>query len=140
LVKTYGASTTKRILDGVIKVRGIPTVEKMNKALSSVNPEVKQSLLNGFIRANVLNLEPGEPTTVNLDPEQIPEVYADVQQSNLSSVDKARALESITKKGSIDTALMRKVMGSMEPMKAQPKKQPSKRTLEADKPDALRRR
>ena len=140
LVKSYGAPTTKLILDGMIKVRGIPTVQKLNEALSTVTPEVRQGLIQGFVRGNILRTEPSEPEVMTIEPAQIPSVYQEIKDSKLDAMTKAKALESLAKRGTIETKTMKKYMvGAQAPIK-QPVKPASKDALEMDKPDILRRK
>jgi len=140
LVKSYGAPVTKKILDGMIKVRGIPTVQKINQALSTVTPEVRQSLVQGFVKANVLRMDPAEPEMMTIDPSQTQNVYQEIKDSKLDALTKAKALESLSKRGEIETKTMKKFMvGAQAPVQNQVKPS-SKEALEADKPSALIRR
>lgn len=139
MVKTYGAPATKLILDGMIKVRGLPTVQKLDRALSSVPPEAKQDLMNGFIRANILRLDPSEPQTITLEPQQASEVYNEIKNSDLDAVSKANAMRSLSQDGTIQTRVMKQYMAGMKAPRRPVRPEPRKTTLEQDRPDRLRR-
>ena len=139
MVKSYGARATKLVLDSMIKIRGIPTVQKLDQALSSVPPEVKQDLMNGFIRANILRLDPSEPQTMTLPPEQASQVYSEIKDSDLDAVSKSNALRSLSKDGSISTRTMKQYMAGMKAPRQPVKPAMKKNTLEQDRPDRLKR-
>lgn len=139
MVKSYGAPATKLILDGLIKLKGVPTVKKLDQALSSVPPEVKQDLMNGFIRANILRLDPSEPQVMTLSPEQASEVYNDIKNSDLDAVSRSAALRSLSKDGTIATKTMKQYMAGMKAPRQPVKQAQKKSTLEQDRPDRLKR-
>lgn len=139
MVKSYGAPATKLALDGLIKLKGVPTVKKLDQALSSVPPEVKQDLMNGFIRANILRLDPSEPQVMSLSPEQASEVYNDIKNSDLDAVSLSAALRSLSKDGTIATKTMKQYMAGMRAPRQPVKQAQKKSTLEQDRPDRLKR-
>jgi hypothetical protein len=139
MVKSYGAPATKMVLDGFLKIRGMPTVQKLDQALGSVPPEVKQDLMNGFIRANILRLDPSEPQNMTLPPEQASQVYNEIKDSDLDAVSKANALRSLSKDGSIATKTMKQYMAGMKAPRQPVRPAQRKTTLEQDRPDRLKR-
>jgi hypothetical protein len=139
LVKTYGAPTTKLVLDGMLQVRGIPTVQKINQALANVSEPVRQQLVSGFIQANVMRMDPSEPQVMQLDEAQRVEVYMEIKNSDLDAVTKANAMRSLSQDGTIQTRVMKQYMAGMKAPR-QPVRPPiAKGALERDRPDRLRR-
>jgi len=139
MVKAYGAPATKVVLDSMLKIRGVPTVQKLSSALNNVPPAVRQDLMNGFIRANVLSLDPSEPQTIKLEPAEAAQLYQEMKDSDLDAVSKSLALKGLSKDGTIPTRLMKRYMAGMEAPKRIPKPKIERKALEADRPKALRR-
>ena len=140
LVKTFGAPTTKKILDGMIQVQGIPTVQKLNSALSEVTPAVKNDLINGFIRANTVSMEKNEPQTVRFTPEQALQVSDELKNSKLDSVTKAKALNSLKTNQEVDTQVLKKHMLGVQPKMGVAVPVPSQENsvLKEDRPEMLK--
>jgi len=140
LVKTFGAPTTKKILDGMIQVQGIPTVQKLNSALSEVTPAVKNDLINGFIRANTVSMEKNEPQTVRFTPEQTLQVSDELKNSKLDSVTKAKALNSLRTNQEVDTQVLKKHMLGVQPKMGVAVPVPSQENsvLKEDRPEMLK--
>lgn len=139
LVKTFGAPATKIVLDGMLQIKGVPTVRKIEQALSNAPEPVKRDLMNGFIRANILRLDPSEPQTMTLPPEQASQVYSEIKDSDLDAVSKSNALRSLSKDGSISTRTMKQYMAGMKAPRQPVKPAMKKNTLEQDRPDRLKR-
>lgn len=110
LVKTLGPTVTKQILDGIIKVKGIPTVQKINQAFSEVPEGVKKDLVNGFIRANAIRLSGDPEREIKFEDENLSEITKEIQSSNLSSIAKVKAINSLNKNKSIKAAVIRELM------------------------------
>lgn len=140
LVKTFGAPTTKKILDGMIQVQGIPTVQKLNSALSEVTPAVKNDLINGFIRANTVSMEKNEPQTVRFTPEQTLQVSDELKNSKLDSVTKAKALNSLRTNQEVNTQVLKKHMLGVQPKMGVAVPVPSQENsvLKEDRPEMLK--
>jgi len=140
MVKTFGAPATKKILDGIITVRGIPSVQKLNQALSEVDPKTRQNLINGFIRANTVGMEADEPKVIKFEPQAAEAAIQDFKSSGLDSVTKAKAMKSLQQSQTIDTAIMKRFMVGEQP-KARPAIPMPKAESEAvkeDRPDMLK--
>lgn len=110
LVKTYGAPMTKQILDGVIKIKGIPTVKALNAALPGIPPKVRQDLITGFVRANTMRLAADPERPITIEPDMVEEVKSGVINSDLSSVMKAKALSTLSRDQTISNGIMREIM------------------------------
>lgn len=114
LVKTYGAPMTKQILDGVIKIKGIPTVKALNAALPGVPPKVRQDLITGFVRANTMRLAADPERPITIDPDMVDEIKTNVISSDLSSLMKAKALSTLSRDQTISNGIMREIMVGKE--------------------------
>lgn len=139
LVKTFGAPTTKVILDGVIKVRGIPTVQKLNAAMSQVPVKQREQLINGFIRANIVGMEKDEPQSIQFSEDVVPSVMEDIRAADLDSVSKVKALQSLAKQGSIKTETVKEYMIGSKKAPLFIKSEEKSPELKQDKPDVLKR-
>lgn len=139
MVKTYGAPATKIVLDGMLRVKGLPTVRKIEQALSNAPEPVRRDLMNGFIRANILRMDPSEPQTMLVDPSEVPGLYQEIKNSDLDAVTKANSMRSLSQDGSIPVSVVKKLMANMGPPKRTIKPPVEKRSLEADRPERLRR-
>jgi hypothetical protein len=140
MVKTFGAPATKKILDGMITVRGIPSVQKLNQALSEVDPKTRQNLINGFIRANTVGMEADEPKVIKFEPQAAEAAIQDFKSSGLDSVTKAKAMKSLQQSQTVDTTIMKRFMVGEQP-KASPAIPMPKAESEAvkeDRPDMLK--
>jgi hypothetical protein len=138
LVKTFGAPTTKVILDGVIKVRGIPTVKKLNAALSSVPAKTREQLVNGFVRSTIVGMEKDEPMDVQIPEENRAEIMEDIKGSDMDSVAKVKALQSLQKSGSIKTETIKRYMVGQKPGRVSLPAESRRQELKMDKPDILK--
>lgn len=140
MVKTFGAPATKVILDGIIKVRGIPSVQKLNDALSNVTPKVRQDLINGFIRANTIGMEKDDPKVVQFQPDMVDQAAQDIKNSNLDSVTKAKAMQSLQQRGQIETSVVKRYMVGEQPKQkaAVPVPRPEQEAIKEDRPAILK--
>lgn len=140
LVKTFGAPATKVILDGMIKVRGIPSVQKLNDALSDVTPKVRQDLINGFIRANTIGMEKDDPKVVQFQPDMVDQAAQDIKSSSLDSVTKAKAMQSLQQRGQIETSVVKRYMIGEQPKQkaAVPVPRPEQEAIKEDRPAILK--
>lgn len=120
IMDSYGPKITRRVLDGMIYMKGIPTVQKINTAFADLPAPLREQLKGDLIRAVTLG---NSSALVTVSPEQKAEVAADIKNSDgLNSIEKAGAINSINKKGAVDSMLMQKVMIGEEkaPDPAQP--------------------
>lgn len=120
IMDVYGPKITRRVLDGMIYMKGIPTVQKINQAFADLPAPLRDQLKNDLIRAVSIG---NSSEMVTVSPEDKAEISADIKNSEgLNSIEKANAINSINKKGAIDSMLMQKVMIGEEkaPDPAQP--------------------
>jgi len=140
MVKSYGAPATKLILDSMIKVRGYPTVQKLNQAMSAVSPEIRTRLIQGFVSATASRFDDPNNKVINIEPEQVGSMYQEVKTSDLDATTKAKSLESLSRSGSMDAqALKRMTIGEM-PKQGAIVTPVSKEALKEDRPKALIKR
>ena len=139
MVKTFGAPATKVILDGIKTVQGIPTVAKLNSALSEVSPKVRDQLVQGFIRANAVGMAKDEPQQVAIPAESRQTAIDEIQQSQLDSVSKAKAIQSLRATGRVDLKILKKHILGEEPKAPKIVKPEAKEVLNEDRPDVLKK-
>jgi len=138
LVKTFGAPATKKILDGVISVRGIPTVEKLSDALADVTPEVRKNLVEGFARATVTGMQKDEPKVVKLDPTASQTAILDLKRSNLDSITKAKAIQGLQSNNQIPTDILKRYMVGEVPKTPITLPKRKEDVLKEDRPEILK--
>jgi hypothetical protein len=98
LVDRYGTQMAKYILDGVSKMNGIPTVQKIRKL--SLPPAVVADLESSFIRTMT---EMGQPmANAKLDPDTAEQVRMEIPRSTLTPTEKARTLTKLNSTGEVD--------------------------------------
>ena len=108
LTTKFGPAATRKILDGYSKMRGIPTVRKINQAMSDVPPEVRKQLQTDLVRSIAIYNE-NSPVVINKDDKK--QTLLDIDQSKgLNSVEKARAMDSLNRNGTVDSSHMKKLM------------------------------
>lgn len=140
MVKSYGAPATKLILDSMIKVRGYPTVQKLNQAMSAVSPEIRSRLIQGFVSATAGRFDDPNMQTINVAPEQVGAMYQEIKSSDVDATTKAKALESLSKNGTIDAQALKQVTIGVMPRRQAIVKPMSKEALKEDRPKALIKR
>ena len=140
MVKTFGAPATKVILDGLKTVQGIPTVDKLNSALSEVPPKAREQLVQGFIRANAVGMAKDEPQQVSIPAESRQTAIDEIQQSQLDSVSKAKAMQSLRATGKVDLKILKKHILGEQPVSPRVAIKPEAReVLNEDRPDILKK-
>lgn len=104
VVDRYGPAMSKKILDGVGRIKGMPTIQKIDQALQDVPPEVREQLRRDFVRGIVTGDNSG---TVLVPESQRTALKQDILNSAyVSNVDKARAVNDLNKSGQVSGALM----------------------------------
>ncbi len=94
----YGPKITKKILDQVLSIKGMPTVTKINNL--ELPPDVKKDLIMQF-EQSAINAWSGRP--IEVDPEDIPSIREDIRRNaNLTDSEKARVLSDLNKGGIIN--------------------------------------
>jgi len=103
----YGGRVTKQILDGYLKVQGIPTVQKLNAAFAPLPKELKSEILNSFTRSVMQS----EKQSVPLSEQEVAVAKMEIRNSDyLSPLEKAKATMMLDKTGILDTGIAQKVM------------------------------
>jgi hypothetical protein len=116
----HGPATTRKILDGVIKIKGLPTIEKIEAALQAVPESVRNDLKRQLVRALTTNAS-GQPISVSQS--DVAQMQYDIKNSkNLNSVEKAKALNDLAKGRTLAGNHAKKLMigAQVEPMPIMP--------------------
>ncbi len=116
IMDSYGPKITKKVLDGIVFMKGIPTVQKINEAFADLPDPLREQLKSDLVRAVTI----GNTTrAVSIPAEQRAELARDLRTSqNLSATEKARAITEINKRGALGSDTLQKVMVGDE--KAEP--------------------
>lgn len=115
LVKTFGPRATRTLLDQVIKIKGLPTVKKLNAIMGDLPPEMRSSLTSGFIRAQNSYFEQDPERQIAFDEDVATQLRAEIQSSDMDSVQKSKALQSLQKDRTIKAGHLRRLMLGKEP-------------------------
>ncbi len=120
----YGAQVTKKILDGIIFMKGIPTLQKVSAALADIPPQALDEVKNDLIRMITIGNTTGG---VVIPQDQRIDMAQDIQSAdNLSNIEKAKAITEMNKTGSINSAVMQKLMiGDKKPPQQPIQKSPA---------------
>lgn len=130
IMDAYGPKITRRVLDGMVFMRGIPTVQKINQVFGDIPEQLRTQLRTDLIRAiNIGNQTP----LVTVPQEERANVAKDIFDSpNLNSIEKANAIDDVNRRGAVDSKLMQKVMIGEEtaPEEQQVIQRPKARSIE----------
>lgn len=91
----YGPVAAKKILQGVVNIQGIPTVQKLRQL--DIPEEAKKDLIDGFTRSFTEYKSSKDPVVI--PPDKVAEVRSLIQKSEMDSVQKAKALKEINEHG-----------------------------------------
>lgn len=124
VIDAYGPKMTKKVLDGMIYMRGVPTIKKIESAFGDLPPELLSQLKADLVRAASVGLN---TPTISIPQDQRQDFARDfLENEDMGSVERAKAINDINKKGIVSAQRMQKLMlGSEKPEPAQ--MQPSKR-------------
>lgn len=106
MVRVYGPTVTRKILDGVSYIKGMPTIKKIDSAMSAIPESARTKLKQDFIRAMTIY---GDRGPVMIPPANRAQVVQDVSNSNLTPIEKAKAIQSINVDGKIDSGIMNSI-------------------------------
>lgn len=126
VMDSYGPQITRRVLDGIVMMRGIPTVQKINSTFADIPPALKEQLKADLMRMVAISASHG---SVVITPEQRAELAQDFQDSeHLNAVEKARAITDMNTKGTVEGPALERMMIGTE------KIDPSKLNVEEPQP------
>ena len=109
LMEQNGTAITKKILDGMIQIKGIPTIQKINKL--SIDPAAKKVLSDSLIRAVATGREGKEKEEDSFIEPEVKTSYIDlIKESDMSPVEKAKAISKINKEGLVSPSMIRELM------------------------------
>jgi hypothetical protein len=134
LVDRFGPKMTKKVLDGYLKIEGLPTVQKIEQVYSNLPKPVVNQLKDDLIRT----LAVSTPEEVYLSPMQAESAKQDISRSSLSSIQKAKMLDALSKNKPLSSTDLSAVMigkKAAPPLAVKLTKPP---VLKEDKPDILK--
>jgi len=104
--RVYGPSTTRKILDGVAKIQGMPTLKKLDSALKGITPEQRDAIKLGLTRFTTqLESEDFEADTGR-------KAFLKMEigdASKLTPDERAEALERLQKEGKVSGKVLRAI-------------------------------
>lgn len=99
IVDKLGPTMSKKLIDGYVKMKGVPTIQKIDRAFQGVSPAVREELKADLVRALNTYRQGG---SVFVSPEEREQVKLDIKSSGLSNVEKAKMVNSLNKDGALD--------------------------------------
>lgn len=129
-----GGRVTQKILDNYLKIKGIPSVKKINAVLGDMPPSIRNYMINDFVR----QVSQVKNEVIFLDQEQVSTVMNEIRQSDIDSVSKAKAIRQIQDSGAVDSDAIKKVMLGTQPQ-SKPVTPKLEDTLKEDRPDVLKK-
>ncbi len=109
MVKYYGPSTTKIVLDGISRMQGAPTLRKIDKLMQGIPLELQNTLKEQLIRA--VQTEYGQSNPIAVPKQDYIQTIIDIDGAkNLNSVEKAKAINSLNRDGIVNSEYLTKVM------------------------------
>lgn len=109
LTTKYGPRATRALLDGVVKMQGMPTFRKIDQ-MSNLPEPMRRELKMGLLRSiNTFN----DYVPVRIPDDQVVFVQGDIRSSDaLTPMEKARAMDQLARNEGIDQAVLRKMVVS----------------------------
>lgn len=108
IMDVFGPRITRSALDGILKIKGIPTVKKIDHFLADLPDDLRTMLKDDLVRAVTFGNNTGH---ITIAPEQIAEMRKDIQRDrSLNSIEKAKAIKAMNQNGVMDSAMMQKMM------------------------------
>jgi len=105
---SYGPKVTRRVLDGIVFMRGLPTVQKVNALFGDLPPQVTEQLKTDLIRAVTIANDSG---SITIPPEDRADVAMDFDSAeHLTSIEKAKAITDLNKNGTITSESAKRLM------------------------------
>jgi|694.fasta_scaffold02291_23 hypothetical protein len=134
MVDRFGPAMTQKILDGYLKVQGMPTVQKIEAAFAGMPVEVINQVKNDFIRT----IPAVSSEQILIQPDQVESVKKDVMDSPLSSLKKAKMMKAIQSNKPVESGDLAAVMLGQKPKAPMILEAPKKDDLKIDRPDVLK--
>ena len=129
----YGPKMTRQILNGVSKVDGIITAEKINNM--ALPTFIKNDLTNQFAKAVYFGANSPKPS-LTVGPQEAAMIRMEIQRSkSLSNIEKARQLSNLNKYGQVDTTKV--LLGGQEAPLVTPDEEPNQLDAEPNSDEEL---
>lgn len=106
MVDRFGPVMTQKVLERYLRIRGMPTVKKINQAFGDLPKEVLKSVKDDFARSYPVAVD----DEVEIEPQKMASLKLDIMNSELSSVKKAQMISSMAKTGVIKAGDLTSVM------------------------------
>jgi hypothetical protein len=135
LVDRFGPRMTQKVLDGYLKIEGIPTIKKIEQVYAGLPKELISQLKTDLIRSMAVT----QPEEITVSPERVPSMMKDISGSDLSSVKKAQMMSAVNKGKPINSSDIAEIMMGKKakpPLAVRAIKQPD---LKEDRPDILKK-
>jgi hypothetical protein len=134
LVDRFGPRMTQKILDGYLKIEGLPTVKKIEQVYAGLPKEVIAQVKNDLIRS----LAVADSEEITIEPARAQVILKDISDSDLSSVKKAQMMTAVNKGKPISSSDLSEVMMGKKAKPPLAIRGIKKETLNVDKPDILK--
>lgn len=103
----YGPRVAKKLLDGVIKIQGLPAIKKINTVLAELPPQLKDDLRQDLIRSVTVATTSGK---IVIPQDQLQDIAKDIKDSDMGAVAKAQALNELHETQTLDSKTARTIM------------------------------
>jgi len=104
---THGPKVTRKVLDGVLAIKGIPTVKKLESTFADLPESVREDLRTSLIRSVQIGNNTG---SVRVPDAHIVDVLKDIKDSSMSNVQKAKAMNQLNKEKTISSDVSQSLM------------------------------
>jgi hypothetical protein len=109
LIDKHGPKAAKRILEQVVSIKGLPSVQKISKL--DLPKDIKTELTNSFRNAFVVGVYNNDP--ISIEPEMVEDIKKEISLSEtLTPLEKAKNLAMLNKTGQIKN--LKKLVGGKE--------------------------
>jgi hypothetical protein len=107
LIDRFGPKMTQKVLDAYLKIEGIPTLQKMNKAFASLPPEIATAAKRDFVRSVAV----ARREDIEISPAERESYINEIKANDfLSPMQKAHSTMRIYKDGVLDSVIAQKIM------------------------------
>lgn len=117
MVDRFGPRMAQGVLDGYLAIKGIPTVQKISKAMNGLNPKLKAEVLNDFRRMLVTGIT---QEAVEVPDAARPQMITEINASGLKPSQKAKMISELNRTGRLIDADRFMLGDEMPPQAPQP--------------------
>lgn len=135
LVDRFGPRMTQKVLDGYLKIEGIPTIKKIEQVYAGLPKEVINQVKNDLIRSIAVT----QPEEITVSPERAQSMMKDISGSDLSSVKKAQMMSAVSKGKPINSSDIAEIMMGKKAKPPLAIRAIKQEDLKADRPEMLKK-